>query len=167
MDVGGGAATATAATANDQDAAAETFLRGLSTDGVPNVDVGRAAKAALAVASASARDVREREERELQRLVCLAVELQLQKMQVKMQRVAELEAILESERLEVCRLPPLLFCFFFAVCFILFAGSVWFGFFVERKGARREKGGGAMVDVYCWYLRCVGFLLFITLCYFI
>ena len=71
-----------------------------------------AAATALGAAAVKAKVLAEAEEREVQRQVQLAIEAQMQKVQLKLNSVAELEKALEQERsiMEVRNTHPICCC---------------------------------------------------------
>ncbi|KAG0055628.1 hypothetical protein BGZ83_007928 [Gryganskiella cystojenkinii] len=69
--------------------------------GIPRSTLERAAAAALGSAAAKAKTLADYEEREIERLVSLVVEMQLKKLELKLQQFQELENVLETEKTEL------------------------------------------------------------------
>ncbi|KAG0321202.1 hypothetical protein BGZ99_004054 [Dissophora globulifera] len=71
--------------------------------GIPRSTLEKAAAAALGSAAAKAKTLADYEEREIQRLVTVVVEMQLKKLELKLQQFEELENVLDSEKRELER----------------------------------------------------------------
>ncbi|KAF9934174.1 hypothetical protein FBU30_003198 [Linnemannia zychae] len=71
--------------------------------GIPRSTLEKAASAALVSAATKAKSLADYEEREIQRLVTVLVELQLKKLELKLQQFEELENILDMEKGELER----------------------------------------------------------------
>ncbi|KAF9350397.1 hypothetical protein BGX26_011419 [Mortierella sp. AD094] len=71
--------------------------------GIPRSTLERAAAAALGSAAAKAKTLADYEEREIQRLVTVVVEMQLKKLELKLQQFEELENVLDIEKRELER----------------------------------------------------------------
>jgi len=85
-------------------AAAQAALEKLTKDGKEKPDsasIKSAAAAALVGAGLKAKALKEKEERKIQTLVTEIVDLQLQKIELKMQQFEELEKLLKEEQLKV------------------------------------------------------------------
>ncbi|KAI1320348.1 hypothetical protein EDD11_001149 [Mortierella claussenii] len=77
--------------------------------GIPRSILEKAAAAALGSAAAKAKTLADYEEREIQRLVTVVVEMQLKKLELKLQQFEELEIVLDSEKKELERQRQQLF----------------------------------------------------------
>ncbi|KAF8940045.1 hypothetical protein EDD21DRAFT_336620 [Dissophora ornata] len=71
--------------------------------GIPRSTLEKAAAAALGSAAAKAKTLADYEEREIQRLVTVVVEMQLKKLELKLQQFEELESVLDIEKRELER----------------------------------------------------------------
>lgn len=71
--------------------------------GIPRSTLEKAAAAALGSAAAKAKTLADYEEREIQRLVTVVVELQLKKLELKLQQFEELESVMDIEKRELER----------------------------------------------------------------
>ena len=71
--------------------------------GIPRSTLEKAAAAALGSAAVKAKSLADYEEREIQRLVTVVVEMQLKKLELKLQQFEELENILDMEKGELER----------------------------------------------------------------
>ncbi|KAF9113987.1 hypothetical protein BGX27_000380 [Mortierella sp. AM989] len=71
--------------------------------GIPRSTLEKAAAAALGSAAAKAKTLADYEEREIQRLVTVVVEMQLKKLELKLQQFEELENVLDIEKRELER----------------------------------------------------------------
>ncbi|KAF9439150.1 hypothetical protein BGZ76_010743 [Entomortierella beljakovae] len=71
--------------------------------GIPRSTLEKAAAAALGSAAAKAKMLADYEEREIQRLVTVVVEMQLKKLELKLQQFDELESVLDIEKRELER----------------------------------------------------------------
>jgi len=69
--------------------------------GIPRSTLERAAAAALGSAAAKAKTLADYEEREIERLVTVVIEIQLKKLELKLQQFQELENVLETEKSEL------------------------------------------------------------------
>ncbi|KAG0353708.1 hypothetical protein BGZ54_002090 [Gamsiella multidivaricata] len=69
--------------------------------GIPRSTLEKAAAAALGSAAAKAKTLADYEEREIQRLVTVVVEMQLKKLELKLQQFEELESVLDIEKREL------------------------------------------------------------------
>ncbi|KAF9917559.1 hypothetical protein BX616_000607 [Lobosporangium transversale] len=72
-------------------------------EGIPHSILEKAAAAALGSAAAKAKALADYEEREIQRLVTVVVEMQLKKLELKLQQFEELETILDTEKKDLER----------------------------------------------------------------
>jgi SWI/SNF related-matrix-associated actin-dependent regulator of chromatin subfamily C len=72
---------------------------------VDSDEVKAAAAAAIGAAAARAKVLADAEEREIQRLVAMVVEVQLRKLDAKLEHFHQLEQVLEKERLQVPHHP--------------------------------------------------------------
>ncbi|KAK3825737.1 MAG: hypothetical protein J3Q66DRAFT_328476 [Benniella sp.] len=88
--------------ASKQDPAASTSIDD-NIAGIPRSTLERAAAAALGSAAAKAKTLADYEEREIQRLVTVVVEMQLKKLELKLQQFEELENVLDIEKRELER----------------------------------------------------------------
>jgi SWI/SNF related-matrix-associated actin-dependent regulator of chromatin subfamily C len=88
--------------ASKQDPAASTPKED-NIAGIPRSTLERAAAAALGSAAAKAKTLADYEEREIQRLVTVVVEMQLKKLELKLQQFEELENVLDIEKRELER----------------------------------------------------------------
>lgn len=70
--------------------------------GPPSDDMKAASAAALGAAALKAQVLALREEREMEKLVLKVIELQIQKIQLKMANFANLEKLLDEEQKKVC-----------------------------------------------------------------
>lgn len=71
--------------------------------GIPRSTLEKAAAAALGSAAVKAKSLADYEEREIQRLVTVVVEMQLKKLELKLQQFEELENVLDMEKGELER----------------------------------------------------------------
>ncbi|KAG0337496.1 hypothetical protein BG004_007618 [Podila humilis] len=76
---------------------------GAMVGGIPRSTLEKAAAAALGSAAAKAKTLADYEEREIQRLVTVVVELQLKKLELKLQQFEELESVMDIEKRELER----------------------------------------------------------------
>ncbi|KAF8974801.1 hypothetical protein BGZ46_009716 [Entomortierella lignicola] len=88
-------------TSDTNNAPAEPKLDDIA--GIPRSTLEKAAAAALGSAAAKAKTLADYEEREIQRLVTVVVEMQLKKLELKLQQFEELENVLDIEKRELER----------------------------------------------------------------
>lgn len=81
----------------------EAAVIGGDIAGIPRSILEKAAAAALGSAAAKAKSLADYEEREIQRLVTVVVEMQLKKLELKLQQFEELENVLDMEKGELER----------------------------------------------------------------
>ncbi|KAF9151869.1 hypothetical protein BG015_006113 [Linnemannia schmuckeri] len=81
----------------------EDAMTGRDIAGIPRSTLEKAAAAALGSAAVKAKSLADYEEREIQRLVTVVVEMQLKKLELKLQQFEELENVLDMEKGELER----------------------------------------------------------------